>query len=151
MKYSNIPWHGCQVAHSTLCAYIKFSQSLVQSGRILTAERNGWAVPLSWTFTLSQQVWQAQLSACWYWLLELCGGSWGRSWTALSELSWSQNESVHSGGVRAENADIWKRVGLKMMWGVQMPGLLGDHSWAGTLPSIQWRELFGFLERKRCS
>lgn len=105
------------------------------------------AVP--WTFTLSQQVWQAQLFACWLCLLELFGDSWGVSWTALSKPSLTQSKSEHSEGVRAESADIWKRVGLKMVWGVQMPGLTpGSHSWAGTLPSIQWGELFGVLGRE---
>lgn len=36
-----------------------------------------------------------------------------------------------------------------MVWGVQMPGLTpGSHSRAGTLPSIQWGELFGVLGRE---
>lgn len=64
------------------------------------------AVP--WTFTLSQQVWQAQLFACWLCLLELFGDSWGVSWTALSTISPSTVEASGQRVLTSERELAWK-------------------------------------------
>lgn len=151
VKYSSILWHGCQVAHSTLCAYIKFSQSLAQEW----PDPDCWEKWLSWVSAMNIYTATAGLTGTTICLLAL---TLRAVWRFLGdELNSTFRAVFDPEGVCAQ----WRRQGkecwhLKESWsenGVRGSDAWtpGGRSWAGTLPRIQWGELFGILERKRCS